>query len=79
MYPFACDFYIKPLDLVIERNFRRTCGGRRYGPSDRSCVERLLEWRRRGGEFYRNAENALNYLEFWSMKQFKEWVSKNGD
>ena len=88
-YPFNCDFYIKDLDLFIECNFHWTHGGHPFDPNSIKDQVKLEQWKARGTKYYDNAietwtkrdvkkrdkakEEKLNYLEFWSMKDLKEY------
>lgn len=56
-YPFACDFYIKSLDLFIELNLHWTHGKKPFNSEDSQCCEKLLDWQERAKEskFYKQA------------------------
>lgn len=80
-YPFKCDFYIKDKDLFIEYNGHWTHGGHKFNPEDKSDIEKLERWKKKGTKYYdiaintwtvrdpeklRMAErNKLNYLVLW--------------
>lgn len=56
-YPFACDFYVKPLDLYIEMNVSWTHGGKFFDPEDPADLDKLRLWKERAvnSKFYGNA------------------------
>ena len=63
-YPFACDFYIKSLDLFIECNFHWTHGGRNYDENDEFCIQQLKNWQEKAqtSKFYKNA------IQTWTVR-----------
>ena len=58
-YPFACDFYIKSLDLFIELNCHWTHGGHPFDSRNGSDIDKLNKWKQKQQEtnskFYKNA------------------------
>jgi len=58
-YPFACDFYIRPLDLFIELNLHWTHGGRPFNENDQACLDILDEWCEKA-QTSKYIENAIN-------------------
>lgn len=90
-YPFNCDFYIPSLDLYIECNYHWTHGGKPY--NEDSCKEQLELWKNKHSKFYDNAiqtwtirdvikrqtaqERNLHFIEFWNIKELKEWLNIN--
>ena len=90
VYPFACDFYIPSLDLYIECNYHWTHGKKPFedNENDKLIIE---NWKAKNTQYYMNAintwtkldvkkrtiakENKLNYLEFWDIKELKEWLN----
>lgn len=91
-YPYACDFYIPELDLFIELNIHWTHGCKPFTASEKD-LEKLKYWKSKHTKYYdivikvwtvsdvnkRNTayKNNLNYLEFWNVKEVKEWISNN--
>ena len=91
-YPFNCDFYIKSLDLYIECNFHWTHGGHFFDASNLDDQVKVQKWKDKGTKFYDNAiktwtvrdlkkcqtalDNSLNYLVFWSMQEFLNWIQQ---
>ena len=91
-YPFNCDFYIKSLDLYIECNFHWTHGGHFFDASNLDDQAKVQKWKDKGTKFYDNAiktwtvrdlkkcqtalDNSLNYLVFWSMQEFLNWIQQ---
>lgn len=92
-YPYSCDFYIRSIDTFIEYNGNWTHGGHPYdekNDGDRKVVEK---WRGKNSKFYDNAiynwtvrdvskrrtakDNGLNYIEFWSVSEVKNYVGAN--
>ena len=81
-YPFACDFYIKPIDVYVELNGMWTHGGHPFNPKNPDDIEKLEMWRSKDNKFYNNAiytwtdldarkrktatKNRLNYIEIFS-------------
>lgn len=88
-YPFFCDFYVPKLDLYIELNIFWHHGKRPYTGSEED-LKKIEEWKSRGTESYLEAiktwterdvnkrtiakQNNLNYLEFFNMKQLKDFL-----
>ena len=63
-YPFACDFYIKSLDIFIELNLSWTHGPHKFDPNDEEDKEILALWQSRSvvSEYYRRA------VEVWTKR-----------
>lgn len=88
-YPFACDFYVKSLDLYIECNYHWTHGTHPFdinNKEDKIEYEKLLNgnvkkysstldvWCNRDVNKLEYAKkNNLNYLMFYSPKEFNDW------
>ena len=88
-YPFCCDFYIEDLDMFIECNFHWTHGGHPFDPSSIKDQVKLEQWKAKQTKYYNNAINVwtkrdvekrnkakeenLDYKEFWSLKELKEF------
>lgn len=88
-YPFACDFYVKSLDLYIECNYHWTHGTHPFdinNKEDKIEYEKLLKgnvkkysvtldvWCNRDVKKLEYAKkNNLNYLTFYSPKEFNDW------
>ena len=84
LYPFACDFYVKSLDLYIELNGHWTHGERFYNESEQYTIDFLKRLNNNQGRYYTKAKyifskldvekymtakkNQLNYLVFWDSK-----------
>ena len=82
VYPFSCDFYIKPLELYIELQGSWTHGGHPFNETDINDVNRLNKLKLKNSLYYQNAaktwairdvnkrniakQNKLNYLEIFS-------------
>lgn len=91
VYPFACDFYIKELDLYIECHFGWMHGGK---PFNNEEDELYVKWKQRSIDkpIYKQAlytwteldvrklkafeENKLNYRIFYTFKEFEEWCQQ---
>lgn len=68
-YPFACDFYIKSLDLFIELNASWTHGGHWFDPNSPNDLAKVAEWKdkvKRGHMFYAAA------LETWVKRDSRK-------
>ena len=88
-YPFCCDFYIEDLDMFIECNFHWTHGGHPFDSSSIKDQVKLERWKAKQTKYYNNAINVwtkrdvekrnkakeenLDYKEFWSLKELKEF------
>ncbi len=64
LYPFACDFYIKSLDLYIELQGSWTHGSEPYNPDSKDHQQKLNEWQQKAqtSQFYRNA------IDVWTVR-----------
>lgn len=87
-YPFNCDFYVPKLNLYIEIQGSWTHGFKPYIGSDED-LKKVGEWKKRGTNYYLQAidtwtrrdvikrkiakENGLNWIEFFTMKEFENW------
>ena len=92
LYPFACDFYIPSLDLYIECNYHWTHGGHPFDKNNIEDNKKLQMWESKNTKFYNNAinvwtirdtekldilkTNKLNYLIFFHINDFYEWLKK---
>lgn len=67
-YPFACDFYIKSLDLFIELNISWTHGGHQYCADNQADKLKLATWHEKAltSNFYKNA------IETWTIRDPKK-------
>lgn len=91
-YPFACDFYVKSLNLYIEFNFHWTHGGHKFDCNSKNDMDKLNIWKEKNTKYYNIAINTwtkrdinkikcvngnnLNYLAFYNWKEFLEWYDK---
>ncbi|MBO5003759.1 MAG: hypothetical protein J6D03_00530 [Clostridia bacterium] len=84
---FECDYYIPSKDLFIEYQGHQSHGGHPYDKNNLKDIE-LANWIK---ETFNNNKaftqldpmkrhlakiNNLNWLEFWTDKEFKEWLNK---
>lgn len=90
VYPFACDFYIKSLDLYIEYNGTWTHGKQSFNKDNLEHQKILELWKSKNTKFFRNAiytwtdldvrkletfkKNKLNYKIFWNLEDVKTWI-----
>jgi len=51
-YPFACDFYIKSLDLFIECNFHWTHGFHWFDETNTTDIKKLQKWKDKNTKYY---------------------------
>lgn len=67
-YPFACDFYIKPLDLFIELNICWTHGKMPFDNNNPECLTKLNHWKQKSisSKFYQNA------IETWTIRDIEK-------
>lgn len=89
-YPFACDYYIKSLDLYIELNYHWTHGKHPFDASNPDDLNIVDKWKEKGTRFYNNAikvwtildpkkleifeSNALTYKIFYNPSDFSNWL-----
>lgn len=68
-YPFACDFYIKSLDLFIECNYSWTHGNHIFNPNDDNDITLLESWKKRGlkSDYYKNA------IHTWTIRDINKY------
>ena len=92
-YPFACDFYIAPLDLYIEYQGIWTHGKEPYNENKEEHKKIIEKWKNKNSKFYNMAievwtkrdpvkrqiaeKNNLNWLEFFNLDQFMRWYNEN--
>ena len=83
-YPFACDFYVKSLDLFIELNAHWIHNNHFFDENDEIDVQTRNLWESKNSQYYKNAvetwcirdvnkrevarQNKLNYLVFWDTQ-----------
>lgn len=89
-YPFCCDFYIKTKKLYIECNYHWTHGFHPFDDTNKDDVKKLNLWKSKQTKYYINAintwtirdvnkrniakKNNLNYIEFFSIDEFKKFI-----
>ena len=74
VYPFNCDFFIKPLNLYVECNFHWTHGKRRWNDNSQACLDKLNEWKSKSvhSEFYKCA------IDVWTRRDVTKFsTAKN--
>lgn len=73
-YPFACDFYIKSLDLFIELNLSWTHGFHEYNKDSLKDQQILNEWleKSKTSEYYKNAIVVWTIRDPLKIKTAKE-------
>lgn len=72
-YQFACDFYIKSLDLFIECNFNWTHGYERFNQNNEKHIEKLNKWKSKENDhiYYKRA------IKTWTERDVEKYnVSK---
>ena len=90
IYPFQCDFYIKPLDLYIEFNGSWTHGPHPFDPTNKDDIALVEKWKAKNTKYYdiaintwtkrdvnkRNVakQNNINIKEFWKIEELKEFL-----
>lgn len=89
-YPFMCDIYIPSKDLFIECNFFPTHGNHPFDPKNEEDLK-YVEWLKQSKFLHydyktftirdpKKREYAkthnLNYIEFWNLKEVKEYLLK---
>lgn len=89
LYPFRCDFYIPEIDTYIEYQGHWTHGKEPYMGTDEQ-KEKIKLWEDKQSKFYNGAidvwtkrdplkretakKNNLNWLEFFTMDEFMQWL-----
>jgi hypothetical protein len=77
-YPFACDFYVKSLDLFVELNAHWSHGGHWFDENDENDVQKLAVWsekaKEKGSRYYHAA------IHVWTERDplKREIAEKNG-
>ena len=68
-YPFACDFYIKSLDLFIELNLTWTHGGKLFDNKNSADTEKLAVWKEKAktSKYYQQAIYTWTDLDLRKM------------
>lgn len=88
-YPFLCDFYIGDLDLYIEYQGNWTHGTHPFDSNSIEDMIIVDAWNKKASRYYESAidvwtkrdplkrktakDNNLNWIEFFSMKEFMKW------
>ena len=71
LYPFACDFYIKSLDLYIEYNGHWSHGKEPFNPNNLKHIEILNIWKQRSLETNFKNKKKQSYVDainIWTIK-----------
>lgn len=92
-YPFACDFFIPSIDTYIEYQGFWTHGREIYNQNNPRHQTKLNLWKSKNKPQYIKAirdwterdplkrktakDNGLNWIEFFSMKEFVQWLNIN--
>ena len=65
LYPFACDFYIEPLDMYIELNLHWTHGGHFFDKTSDADLQILAKWKEKAkkSKYFRVALNVWTKLD----------------
>ena len=73
LYPFACDFYIKSLDLYIEYNGTWTHGKESFDKNNLEHQKILSGWKKKAKniKYYRNAIYTWTDLDVRKLETFK--------
>lgn len=90
LYPFNCDFYIPSEDLYIEYQGTWTHGKHPYDENNLDDIKIVENWKNKNTKFYNNAintwtmrdvnkrnmalHNNLNWIEFFNINEFKQWL-----
>lgn len=91
VYPFSCDFYIPELNLYIEYQGHWTHGKHPYDKNNLEDVKIIEMWEKKHKPFYDLAvkiwsikdpikrqiakENKINWIEFFDMDSFEQWLN----
>lgn len=68
-YPFACDFYIKSLDLFIECNYSWTHGKHRFNPEDDEDIKTLCKWKEKAS----TSKYVSNAIHTWTVRDLNKY------
>lgn len=73
-YPFACDFYIKSLDLFIELNINWTHGFMPFNENLKECLDKLVIWKEKAktSNFYKSAIKVWTKSDPLKLQTAKE-------
>lgn len=73
-YPYACDFYIKSLDLFIELNLTWTHGEHPFDPNNEDDLNKLSRWKEKAktSDYYKNAVYTWTDLDVRKQNIAKE-------
>lgn len=73
VYPFNCDFYIKPLDLYIKCNYHWTHGKMPFDNNDLACMNKLNTWveKAKKSDFYKCAIDVWTHRDCEKMNCVK--------
>lgn len=68
-YPYACDFYIKPLDMFIELNITWTHGNKLFDLTNANDINKMLEWNKKAktSKYYKQALYVWTDLDIRKM------------
>lgn len=74
-YPFACDFYIRSLDLFVELNITWTHGGKRFEKSEEDILL-LNHWKEKAktSKYYKNAIYTWTDLD---VRKYNKAIENN--
>ncbi len=91
-YPFDCDFYIIPLNLYIEYQGMWTHNDHPFDETNENDLKIVESWSQKNSTFYNGAidvwtkkdvlkrntakKNNLNWIEFFNLSQFNDWVNQ---
>lgn len=60
VYPYACDFYIKDLDMYVELNCHWTHGSHPYDDTDVHDIAKVQYWKSKNTKFYNITIDVLD-------------------
>ena len=62
LYPWHCDFYIKPLDMYVELNLYFTHGGHPFDETNKEDLKKLDIWKEKS----KNSKFFANAIKVWT-------------
>ena len=93
VYPYACDFYIKDLDMYVELNCHWTHGSHPFDDTDEQDLAKVQYWKSKNTKFYNIAidvwtrrdvikrqcakQSGIKFLEFWKKEDLIDYFNKN--
>lgn len=69
-YPFACDFYVKSLDLFVELNAHWSHGGHWFDENNPDDILKLNKWKRKSSE--KGSRYYYGAIDIWTNRDLSK-------